>query len=93
MEKLYVNGTIHTLNATSPLVSALAVVNGRIAALGTQEQARAAVSSKAQVIDLGGRTVTPAFSDTHMHLISYVGSKREVAAVPPSLRASAEMAG
>ena len=78
MEKLYVNGTIHTLNATSPLVSALAVVNGRIAALGTQEQARAAVSSKAQVIDLGGRTVTPAFSDTHMHLISYVGSKREV---------------
>lgn len=78
MEKLYVNGTIHTLDATFPLVSALAVVNGRIAALGTQEQVRAAVSSKAQVIDLGGRTVTPAFSDTHMHLISYVGSKREV---------------
>ena len=78
MEKLYVNGNIHTLDAAAPLVSALAVVDGRIAAIGTEEQARAVLSPAAKPVDLGGRTVTPAFSDTHMHLLSYVGSKREV---------------
>ncbi len=78
MEKLYVNGSIHTLDAASPLVSALAAVDGRIVAIGTEAEVRAAVSPVAEVVDLGGRTVTPAFSDTHMHLLSYVGSKREV---------------
>lgn len=78
MEKLYVNGNIHTLDAAAPLVSALAVVDGRIAAIGTEEQARAVLSPAAKAVDLGGHTVTPAFSDTHMHLLSYVGSKREV---------------
>ena len=78
MEKLYVNGSIHTLDAASPLVSALAAVDGRIVAIGTEAEVRAAVSPAAEVVDLGGRTVTPAFSDTHMHLLSYVGSKREV---------------
>ena len=78
MEKLYVNGSIHTLDAASPLVSALAAVDGRIVAIGTEAEVRAAVSPAAEVVDLGGRTVTPAFSDTHLHLLSYVGSKRAV---------------
>ncbi|MBS5880471.1 MAG: amidohydrolase, partial [Clostridium sp.] len=63
MEKLYVNGSIHTLDAASPLVSALAAVDGRIVAIGTEAEVRAAVSPAAEVVDLGGRTVTPAFSD------------------------------
>ena len=78
MEKLYVNGSIHTMDPASPLVSAIAVVDGRIAAIGTEQEVRACVSPAAQVVDLGGRTVTPGFTDTHMHLISYVKSKREV---------------
>ena len=40
MEKLYVNGSIHTLDAASPLVSALAAVDGRIVAIGTEPQFR-----------------------------------------------------
>ena len=78
MEKLYVNGNIHTLDAASPLVSALAVRDGRIAAIGTEAEARAALSPAAKVVDLGGHTVTPGFCDTHMHLLYYADSKREV---------------
>ena len=43
--------------------------DGKIAAVGTNAEARKAVGPKAQVIDLGGRTVIPGLIDSHMHAI------------------------
>ena len=51
-----------------PLVSALAMTGGRVAALGSDADIRALAGPGTQVIDAGGRMVLPGFQDTHIHL-------------------------
>src|SRR5213079_2972957 len=41
----------------------------RIAAVGPDESIRALASSRTKQIDLGGKTVTPGFCDSHIHLL------------------------
>lgn len=47
--------------------TALAVRDGRIAAVGTEEEARAAAGPGAAVVDAAGGLVTPGFADAHVH--------------------------
>jgi len=65
-----VNGRIHTVDAARPLVSALAVRDGRIEFAGSDAEARVAGGSGARVVDLQGRTVVPGLIDAHAHLLS-----------------------
>ena len=51
-----------------PPVSALAVVRGRVVAVGSLEEVRAA-SPGDRAVDLEGRLVTPAFVDAHVHAV------------------------
>lgn len=46
---------------------ALALLDGRIAAVGPSEVCRTALPSGTVEVDLGGRTVTPGFVDAHTH--------------------------
>src|SRR5258706_9348379 len=48
---------------------ALAVRNGRIAAIGDSPSIRALAGPSTRVIDLGGRTVIPGLIDSHIHAI------------------------
>src|SRR6267378_2486566 len=48
---------------------ALAVRDGRIAAIGDSPGIRALAGSSTRVIDLGGRTVIPGLIDSHIHAI------------------------
>src|SRR5882724_13515471 len=48
---------------------ALAVRDGRIAAIGGSADIRALAGSSTRVIDLGGRTVIPGLIDSHIHAI------------------------
>jgi len=48
---------------------ALAVRNGRIAAIGDSSSIRALAGPSTRVIDLGGRTVIPGLIDSHIHAI------------------------
>src|SRR5258705_318263 len=48
---------------------ALAVRNGRIAAIGDSSGIRALAGPSTRVIDLGGRTVIPGLIDSHIHAI------------------------
>ena len=68
-ETILINGKILTADAQFSVRQAIAVRDGKIAAVGTAAEARKAVSPKAQVIDLGGRTVIPGLIDSHMHAI------------------------
>lgn len=66
-----VNGAIRTLYDSNPLVSALAIRDGRILALGLDADMRALAASPAAVIDLAGRSVLPGLVDAHVHLKHY----------------------
>ncbi len=58
-------GPIYTGVAASPVVQALRVQNGRIAALGSLEE----VSVRgARVVDIAGAAAFPGFVDAHVHL-------------------------
>lgn len=68
MDTILYNGVIHTM-AGGRIVSALAIQNGRIALAGTDEAALALKTADTRCIDLGGRCVTPGFTDTHCHVL------------------------
>jgi predicted amidohydrolase YtcJ len=46
---------------------AIAIADGAVVAVGSLQDARAAVPRGTREVDLGGRTVTPAFIDSHTH--------------------------
>jgi len=60
-------GTIVTLDPEQPRVEAMAIVDGRIAAVGQRADILALQGPSTQLIDLGGATAFPGFIDAHMH--------------------------
>jgi predicted amidohydrolase YtcJ len=65
---IVINARIVTMDPVRPTAQALAVVRGRVAALGTDADIRALAGPATRVIDAGGRMVLPGFQDTHIHL-------------------------
>jgi predicted amidohydrolase YtcJ len=63
-----VNGTIYTVDNARPVVSALAVRDGRILFAGSDAEART-LADASRVIDLKGATVVPGIIDAHAHLL------------------------
>src|SRR5580693_4087944 len=68
-DTVLINGKIVTLDDRYPAREALAIRDGRIAALGTTAEMRKLANAKSKVIDLRGRTVIPGLIDSHMHAI------------------------
>ena len=69
MDKLYYNGHVVTMDARQGEAEAFLVRDGDFCAVGGSAALRAQYPS-AEAVDLGGRTVLPAFSETHMHVLS-----------------------
>jgi hypothetical protein len=68
---------IHVLGTHAP-VRALLLRGGRVAALGTEEEVRAAAAPGARTERLEGATVTPGFTDAHVHLTLWALARRRV---------------
>ena len=69
------NGTIRTLDSALPVAGALAIAGDRIAGgVGVHETALASPD----VVDLGGRCVLPAFTDSHVHFPTWALAQRQV---------------
>jgi predicted amidohydrolase YtcJ len=64
---ILVGGRVHTMDATRPEVTALAVKGSRIVAAGTDAEVRQWAGPATRVLDLGGRAVIPGLIDTHTH--------------------------
>jgi len=64
---IFVNGDIYT-QASPPHAEAIAVREGRIVAVGSNDDVRKLKGSRTQMVDLGGRWVMPGFNDAHSHL-------------------------
>jgi len=64
-----VNGKIVTVDERFSVAAAAAVDGDRVAATGTTAEVLAAAGPRAEVIDLGGRTVIPGLIDNHNHFV------------------------
>jgi predicted amidohydrolase YtcJ len=63
-----VNGKVFTADDAQPTAQALAVENGLILAVGTDERIRALADSTTRIVDVGGRLVTPGLVEAHVHI-------------------------
>jgi predicted amidohydrolase YtcJ len=69
----FTNGNIYTGLYTPPKVPrprAMAVRDGRIVAIGANEEVLQMKHGQDEVVDLGGHFVMPGFNDAHVHLAS-----------------------
>ncbi|WP_426131518.1 amidohydrolase [Pararhizobium sp. PWRC1-1] len=64
------NANIFTGNLAQPEASAFAVRNGRIYAVGADEEILGLKGSATQMIDAGAHRVIPGINDAHMHLLN-----------------------
>jgi len=68
-DTVLVNGKVLTADRTFSIHQALAIREGRVAALGTTPEIRRMAGARTRVIDLQGRTVIPGLIDSHMHAV------------------------
>src|SRR3974390_349526 len=68
-EIIFINGDIYT-QATPARAQALAVRDGRIVAVGTNDEIGKLKGAQTKVVDLGRHFFMPGFNDAHLHLAS-----------------------
>ena len=83
-DTIYVGGDIVTVNDALPTVEALATRDGLILAVG----GRAAIESAhkgatTNIVDLGGKTLLPAFIDAHSHYVSALSAANQAKVYAP----------
>ncbi len=64
------NGAVWTVDDENPRAQAVAVRDGRISAVGSDEEVLTHRGPKTEVIDLQGRFALPGFNDNHVHFAS-----------------------
>ncbi len=81
------NARIYTVDDSQLRAEAFAIKHGRFIAVGSTDDVRNLVTSRTQVIDAEGMTVTPGFIDSHCH----PSGVRELTGVNVNLRTIAEV--
>jgi predicted amidohydrolase YtcJ len=67
---VFVNGKIWTVDKAKPNAEALAVLNGRILAVGLSSEIRKFAGARTRIVDLKGKRMLPGFIDNHTHFMS-----------------------
>jgi predicted amidohydrolase YtcJ len=70
-DRVFYHGDIHTMDTSVPRAEAIAIAGNRVLAVGGEAETRARLAPGGEAIDLKGRTVVPAFTDAHLHFMSY----------------------
>lgn len=71
MKTVYYNGGIITVNDKNMFAQALCEENGKITAVGSNEEILSIKKDGDKLIDLKGKTMLPAFIDAHSHFTGY----------------------
>ncbi|MEM7135780.1 MAG: amidohydrolase [Myxococcota bacterium] len=70
-DTIYRGGPIVTVNDRQPRAEAVAVTDGKIVAVGADEEVMALRDDDTEVIDLEGHTLVPGFVDGHAHFFGF----------------------
>lgn len=70
MDLLFYNGNILTIDADRPRAQAIAIRDGRIIAVGSDDDLAEFRRSAKRAVDLDGATLMPGFIDAHTHFVS-----------------------
>jgi predicted amidohydrolase YtcJ len=70
-ETLLLNARIHTLDPQRPHATGLALRDGKILAVGNDDEIQGLASSRAQSVNLNGQTILPGLIDAHLHFEWY----------------------
>jgi predicted amidohydrolase YtcJ len=65
---LIVNGQIITVDSNFSIAQAVAVKDGKIVAVGTNNDIKTLSGKKTKTIDIQGKTIMPGINDTHCHI-------------------------
>jgi predicted amidohydrolase YtcJ len=68
VDLILINGNVYTLNEKQPHAEAIGVRGQHIAFVGPDADAKKVGGAKARIVDLGGKTVVPGFTDSHCHI-------------------------
>lgn len=71
MDLILVNGNVQTLDQAGTKAEAVAVLGGKIVAVGTTSEIKNMANLKTEIIDLKGKTLLPGFIDAHNHMVMY----------------------
>ncbi len=82
-DKIFVNGTIITVDAKNSTAQAVAVKAGKVLAVGSIRDINKLRDAGTVVVDLGGKTVIPGFIDGHSHFMSLEWTQTANVAAPP----------
>ncbi|MCQ2561425.1 MAG: amidohydrolase [Clostridia bacterium] len=69
MKKIYCNANVITMEKDAMHADAFIVEDGLFAGVGTFDEMKA-LAPDAEIEDMGGKTITPGFFETHMHHLS-----------------------
>lgn len=75
---ILVNGRIHTLNPQQPTATAVAVRDGKVLAVGSDDEMKSLLGANGELVDLHGRCLTPGLVDAHVHFQHFALSLQRV---------------
>lgn len=86
-DALIVNAKIFTSSDATPSAQAMALKDGRIAWVGTDEEAQKLnlARDSAEVMDFSAKSVLPGFVDCHMHAIMLADFATQISVLPPKI--------
>jgi predicted amidohydrolase YtcJ len=67
---VFLSGAVYTVDAARRWAQAVAVRDGAIVAVGTDDDVRDLVGTGTEVVDLAGKMLLPGFQDAHVHPVS-----------------------
>lgn len=75
---IFINGNLYTVNDSQPIAQAVAVLNGKILAVGANEEIMSLKGVRTKTIDLNGKMMTPGLIDSHAHFMGIGYSKLDL---------------
>ena len=91
MDLIVINGRVETMDPHNSVVQAVGIRNGRIAALGTNDEVSDGKRSRTTVIDARGKTILPGFIEPHNHMVGFSTNLLEVDVRTPPNRNIADI--